>query len=149
VRLETDLALFRTGQQHGWPPHRYWRGQAPPASPRLPRPMCVPHRIALIARQEIGQKQLRRRLLLLFQIWCKSALWGWLLDKHVKYNHYLFIPFLFGNSPRPTGHSRWQIFALGDSNDADSFTDVLLGVSLISHSIFWGKIVQNNFLGSE
>jgi len=104
LRGSASHVLTATGLVHG-------RGQF--FSQQNPHPLSD--------HQQIWCRWLCRRPLRLCQIWCKSTHRG-LLGKWMKYNEflftYLFIPFLFGNSP--TGQTCQRIFTLGGSNDADS-----------------------------
>jgi len=88
--------------------------------------------------RKIWYRWLCRRPLRLCQIRCKSVD-AHDLGKWVKYNDFLYIPF-FINSP--TGKTRWLIFTLGGSNDADSRKDVTFGgfVDIAPH--FGGEIHQ-------
>jgi len=74
--------------------------------------------------QKIWYRWLRRRPLLLRQIWWKSVDGG-LLGKWVKYNEFFYLyPFSMNS---PTGQTRRRIFTLDVSNDADLRKDVPFG----------------------
>ena len=77
--------------------------------------------------QTIWHRWLCRRPLRLRQIWCKSVDGG-LLGKWVKYNEFFYLYLFFINSP--TGQTRRRIFTIDGSNDADSRSYALFGVSL-------------------
>jgi len=89
------------------------------------RPPQNPH--PLTDHQKIWHRWLRPRPLRLRRIWCKSVDGGfWANGWNITIFFYLYLFFI--NSP--TGQTRRRIFTIDGSNDADSRSYALFGVSL-------------------